>query len=220
MGYARGKHQVLLYLSHDVYGKLRRRAEREGCAMSAVVERALARPTKKYPTVELSSVHERPLDPPEAALAFYDSPLLGKPPSDRRIPLEEAVALAVRDAVRLRPNTLRALVVVLAKHRKVDLDAVLRRLEPDDWSTFGAVVDLTARATGEKKYKAFSAHLARKVGCPKSEVRPFFTPKPLARYGMKLSAQDVGRSEPMRYWGFACATPLDDFVETVRRFAS
>jgi hypothetical protein len=213
VGRQKGKRQVVVYLAEKTYRRLKVRAAHEDASMSSLVERALEGGAGARPSRGLSRAAEPPLSPGAAALIAHGAPLLGRPPAERR-PLEEAVALGVRES-RAHPAVLRALIVVLAKSEVVDWAEVQRHLAPGELPALGAVIDLTAAATEDVGLRRVADELFAEVGA-RDEAEPFFTRPALARYSLALRERTP---EAMRRWGFVCATPIEDFQEAVRRFA-
>jgi hypothetical protein len=212
MGQHRNKRQVMVYLSETAYKRLKLRAARAGVSMSVLVEQALDDgPTSDRPMRPLSRVAEPPLPPAAAALVAHGAPLLGHGDSD--LPLEEALALGVRES-RRHPALLRALVVAMVKNKDVSWAIVREHLAPEEWPTLGAVVDLAAVASRDEGFRRYADELFSEVGAT-LPTESFFTEPAIAKYSLALAERTPAS---LRKWGFLCATPVEDFEEAVRRF--
>jgi hypothetical protein len=176
---------------------------------------ALAPPAPAYPVRPLSRAPEPELSPAAAALVAHGAPLLGggrRPPGETTV--EEAIALGVREA-REQVALPRVLVVVIVKNKgRIRWDEVRRRLRRDELPVLGAMVDLAATAGGDEAPRKVADELHAEVG-PFRRAEPFPSKPALARY-----ARALGERTPreMRRWGSSSATPLDDYVDAVRKF--
>lgn len=214
MGRQPDKRQVVVYLPEATYRRLKHRAVREGTSMSALVARALEEGggPATGPVRQLARAKEPDGGEATAALLTHGAPLLGRSGSD--VPLEEAIALGLMEA-RHRPALLRALVVVIARHAsRVRWELVRKRLAGEDLSALGAVVDLTAEASGDGDLRRAAEELFAAIGAV-SPARPFFTRPALARYSAAMRDRTPAA---MRRWGFVCATPVEDFRDALRKF--
>lgn len=214
MGRHANKRQVVVYLPDRVHRRLKARAAREGVSMSTVVERALENetaPVLSRPMLDVSDAGEE-LPPAATALVRHGAPLIGRGHSAAS--LEEAVAVGTRESRKV-PALLRALIVVLAKHREVRWDYVRARLRDDELQALGAVADLAGVACDEPHHAAFADALFQEVGAV-TPPQPFFTGSRLATAYTKLPDRTPA---PMRRWGFVIGTPLSDFEQAVRKFA-
>jgi hypothetical protein len=170
--------------------------------------RAPSRARVKRPVARV----QRELPPAAAALIAHGAPLVGRGASNAS--LEEAVAMGVR-AARRSPALLRALLIVLAKHPQVRLDAVRARLAKRELPALGAVVDLAGAAAHASPLQSFAQRLFTELGPPKN-TQAFFESPEHAQLAHALANRTPA---PLRRWGFLCATPMDDFEQAVTKLA-
>lgn len=196
-----------------VYKRLKMDAARETTNMSAIVESALAKRLSNPPirTIEVSTVSEAPLVGPAAALQAHGAPLLGH--SESTATLEETLALSV-EASRQHPALLRSLMVVLAKNRNVQWEIVRRKVSSHELPAFGAIIELAAVVTTNADFHAYAVKLAAELQLPVTPPKPFF----MGALGARAMVGQDQTPDALRQWGFVCATPLDDFQDTVKRF--
>jgi len=214
MGRQKGKRQVVVYLRPELHEGLRLQAARSGGTISGLVEEAVrVQLSGPGPRLQIPLGIEEATSPALEALAHFGAPLWSRG-APGALGLEAAVAEALVLS-RSHPSLLRVLPVVLFKNRRRLRWRALRSQVPrSEQAALGMLLELTLELTGVELFRRWADEL-RRHGVLQDPPAFFFVNGPRGRRYEELAEQRTPAAA--RRWGFLMATPIEDFLEAMRR---